>query len=341
MDYWDHLGWKDPFGSKAHAARQKAYRPRLEIRNLVTPEILIDNAKAKKGWEELIRSEAAKPAYVTIAAEMTAANRRLTATIRLTEPEKDLPAKAVVRAVLFQKKAVTEVSAGENKGKTLTEYFLIRKLHDALPARKALSEKGVVATFDLPKGVRKADLGLAVLVEDPDDMETLEAASFDLPVKRSEPRTIVIRETTADRGRRVRGAIAPAARGAAIPLLVAIREKLPKTDRRPVLLAFSAAGEPALKMAAKNRKNIVGLVLIAAPVTIDAKTAKALGKDFPVLLLYGKKDAVAPAATGEKAARALRDAGVNVTSEILEVDDHFGVLNEGAKRAVSWVRTLR
>jgi hypothetical protein len=278
---------------------------------------------------------------VVIAAEMTAANRRLTATIRLSEPKKELPAKAVVRAVLFQKKAVTEVPAGENNGKTLTEYFLVRKLHDPLPARKALTEKGVVATFDLAKGIRKDDLGLAVLVEDPDDMETLEAASFDLPVRRGERRTIIIRETTTDRGRRVMGAIAPAAKEETVPLIVAVRDRLPETDRKPVLLAFSAAGEPALKMAVKHRKKIAGLVLIAAPVTIDAETAKALGKGFPVLLLYGRKDSVAPAATGEKAARALRDAGVEVTSEILDVSDHFGVLTEGAKRAVRWVRGLR
>jgi hypothetical protein len=341
VDYWDYLGWKDPFGSKAHTARQKAYRPRLEIPNLVTPEILIDNAKARKGWDKVVAAETAKPARVRIDATLSTSERKLTATIRLSEPTKALPAKAVVRAVLFQHKAITSVPAGENKGKTLTEYFLVRILHDALPATKALTKKGVVATFDLPKGVRKSNLGLAVLVEDPEDMETLEAAAFDLPGRVAAPTLLVIRELTEERGAKVKQALAGPAKAKGLDLAVSVNDKLPKSKTKPVLLGFSAAGEPALKMAIRHKKKIAGLVLIAAPVTIDAAAAKALAKDVPVLLVYGRDDPVAAGNVGEAAGKVLSAATVDVKLEIFDAKDHFGVLTEGGKKVPGWIRTLR
>jgi hypothetical protein len=180
VDYWDRLGCKDPFGDKAYTARQKAYVPKLEMRGLVTPQILVGNAKATKEWGKKITAEGAKKAHVTITAELKVSSGKLIANIRLTEPAADLPPTAVVTAVLLQKEVVTKVTTGENAGKTLREFFVVRKAHDPVAAIKAL-EDPVKVTIKLPKGVEKENLGLAVLVEDPKEMITLEAAVFDLP----------------------------------------------------------------------------------------------------------------------------------------------------------------
>ncbi len=180
VDYWDRLGWKDPFADQAYTARQKAYVPKLETRGLVTPQILVGNAKATKEWGKKITAEGAKKAHVTITAELKVATGKLTAKIRLSEPALELPATAVIRAVLFQKEVVTKVTTGENAGKTLKEFFVVRKAIDPVAAIKAL-EDPVKVTIKLPKGVEKENLGLAVLVEDPKEMTTLEAAVFALP----------------------------------------------------------------------------------------------------------------------------------------------------------------
>ena len=65
-------------------------------------------------------------------------------------------------------------------GKTLTEYFVVRKLCDPIAAIKALEGPQQV-TLKLPEGIELDNLGLAVLVEDSKTMETIEAAVFDLP----------------------------------------------------------------------------------------------------------------------------------------------------------------
>jgi hypothetical protein len=121
-----------------------------------------------------------------IRAELKVAEGKLEATLRLADLEASddevaaLPATLAVRPVLFQKKAVTKVARGENAGKTLTEYFVVRKAADPVAAILALEGPRKVV-IPLPEGVEKGNLGLAVLVEDTKAMVTYEAAAFDLP----------------------------------------------------------------------------------------------------------------------------------------------------------------
>ncbi len=180
VDYWDRLGWKDPFADKAYTARQKAYIRKLGTRGLVTPQILVGNAHVTKEWGKKITAEGAKPARVKVTAELELFPGKLAAKIRLAEPTSKLPPTAVIRAVLFQKEAVTEVTSGENAGKTLRELFVVRQTLNPIAAVMAL-EAPVGIQFTLPKDVKAENLGLAVLVEDPKKMTTLEAAVYDLP----------------------------------------------------------------------------------------------------------------------------------------------------------------
>src|SRR3546814_16556440 len=42
VDYWDHVGWTDPFGDPLHTARQRAYAARLRLPTIYTPPMVID-----------------------------------------------------------------------------------------------------------------------------------------------------------------------------------------------------------------------------------------------------------------------------------------------------------
>jgi len=49
VDYWNYLGWEDPFSSVASTNRQRAYRAALGLRYVYTPQIVVGGAAQEAG----------------------------------------------------------------------------------------------------------------------------------------------------------------------------------------------------------------------------------------------------------------------------------------------------
>src|SRR5579885_1801861 len=65
VDYWDYIGWKDPFASPEATARQQRYKEALGNRFLYTPEMVIDGRADATGSDrasvsKLLRAEEAR-----------------------------------------------------------------------------------------------------------------------------------------------------------------------------------------------------------------------------------------------------------------------------------------
>lgn len=131
VDYWDYLGWKDTLAGTRNAERQRAYAERFGIGTVYTPQAVVNGAVEVVGSSE---SEIDRAIHAT---ETALASSRVpvhfwhygnsiiieTGGARDTEPKE-----ATIWLAVIQKSAKVEVKAGENAGKTLTYYNVVREL---------------------------------------------------------------------------------------------------------------------------------------------------------------------------------------------------------------------
>jgi hypothetical protein len=66
VDYWDYLGWKDTFAQKAFTDRQRAYAKKLGLREVYTPQVVVDGRAQASGVkpaqvDALLKAQARAP----------------------------------------------------------------------------------------------------------------------------------------------------------------------------------------------------------------------------------------------------------------------------------------
>jgi hypothetical protein len=123
VDYWDDLGWPDPFALPAWTERQRQYADALGDRSVYTPELVVVGRKGLVGSNALAatRAIAAAPKQIKIAA--TASWKTDSITI-----EAKAPAGADVFVAIWQDNTKTAIPRGENAGTTLAGDRIVRKL---------------------------------------------------------------------------------------------------------------------------------------------------------------------------------------------------------------------
>ena len=123
VDYWNDLGWADPFSLPAWTARQQAYARSLGDRSVYTPELVAGGAIGVVGNS---------PSAVHAAIAHAPAQQPIAATARWSPTqltvEATAPAGADVWVAVWQDGTRTAVSRGENAGAELVGDRVVRRL---------------------------------------------------------------------------------------------------------------------------------------------------------------------------------------------------------------------
>ncbi len=127
VDYWDYTGWSDTFAKPEFSARQKAYEQKLALRDLYTPQIVVDGRSqvagaASKGVDTLIRRAERE---ATRGPRMRFARHG-----RLVVGEGRRPPGGADVWLVRYDPMVREVTVkrGENRGQTIRERNVVRQL---------------------------------------------------------------------------------------------------------------------------------------------------------------------------------------------------------------------
>jgi hypothetical protein len=123
VDYWNDLGWADPFSLPAWTERQRAYAHALGEDRVYTPELVVGGGSGVVGSQvhAITQAIAAAPMQQPIAA--TAAWSADAVTV-----EASAPAGADVWVAIWQDAPHTEVTRGENAGESLRGDRVVRRL---------------------------------------------------------------------------------------------------------------------------------------------------------------------------------------------------------------------
>jgi hypothetical protein len=135
VDYWDHLGWRDPFARPAWTARQRRYAEAFGLRAMYTPQAVVHGQADCVGSDErrlraLIEAAIVPADAPTLDLEVSRGERAidLVAAVRGAREEH------LLCVVLFESGGDVHVERGENAGRTLGADHVVRTLeHRPLP----------------------------------------------------------------------------------------------------------------------------------------------------------------------------------------------------------------
>jgi hypothetical protein len=118
VDYWDYIGWKDPFGSPAHAERQRGYAKAGGRRSVFTPEMVVMGQTDIVGARPMELGEAiAEHAEIAPTVELELA--RMGDSVSISARPLSGPARpATVHMLRYTPLRTTVIERGENKGET-------------------------------------------------------------------------------------------------------------------------------------------------------------------------------------------------------------------------------
>ncbi|KAK7244410.1 hypothetical protein RIF29_39231 [Crotalaria pallida] len=172
VDYWDYIGWKDPFGSSQWTVRQKAYVESLGLDSIFTPQVVVQGKAHCLGNDEdaLIGAITSAPRFPAPSFQATF-NRptsdslevSLTGSLRSKVDSHG----ADVMVALYETGLVTDCPRGENKGRVLSNDYVVRKLEKLCTLKDHPAKKTVSGTLNFPLWTEfnSSRCGLAVFVQ--------------------------------------------------------------------------------------------------------------------------------------------------------------------------------
>ncbi|MCJ8208941.1 DUF1223 domain-containing protein [Mucilaginibacter sp. RS28] len=160
VDYWDNLGWKDPFSNSAFTQRQQRYG-QLFGASIYTPQAIVNGQKELIGSQSgtlhnLINANIRRVPDNSIACSASFKNRELNVNYQL----ENFSDKELINVALVQERAVSRVAAGENKGTTISHVNVVRVF------KTVKGERSGSVQLTIPDDMRGSNLRIILYVQD-------------------------------------------------------------------------------------------------------------------------------------------------------------------------------
>jgi len=180
VDYWDRLGWRDPFADAAYSQRQQAYARAMRTEEIYTPQMIVNGSAAFVG------SDRARSGKEIERAMGKSAGVKLTVTVKTGDKASVLvveyslsktPANALLNVAVVERGLHSDVQRGENQGRSLRHDNVVR----AFQTMNITTEKGKIE-LKVPASVQAKNASIIAYVQDRSSMGVLVAEGAEMPV---------------------------------------------------------------------------------------------------------------------------------------------------------------
>lgn len=182
VDYWNHIGWKDPYSAHFYSERQTAYVQRFHLESgTYTPEMVVDGTTEFNGSDAEKAQKALAQAKATAKVPLRLSSISIDGSMLHAKVETEgLPSslgvrKAEIYVAVALNHAESQVSGGENSGRKLTHVAVVRSLTKiaVLKAGEAFAKDIQVK---LESGSDPHNLRLIAFIQEPNQGKVLGAA---------------------------------------------------------------------------------------------------------------------------------------------------------------------
>lgn len=179
VDYWNRLGWVDPYSKPEFTERQREIGRINNQRSIYTPEFVVAGEESRGGSDvvDRIKQSNSQEATVAIGLSLKAVDTdKLEADFTIDNHAAKDAAQAYV--AIYENNIVREIVGGENKGRTLTHNYVVRHWSNPIQLSEGITNKS--ASLKIDDGWVRENLGFAVIVVNRENGKTLQALNTPL-----------------------------------------------------------------------------------------------------------------------------------------------------------------
>ncbi len=186
VDYWDSLGWKDPFSSSQYRMRQSEYGHKFFTDNIYTPQMIVNGhaefvgSDGNRALQEVQRAAQFETTRVEL---KTAANPahadQVDLTVAVSNPATGKVHNSNVYLAVTESDLSSNVKRGENVGRLLRHAPVVRSF-GVIGKIDSKSSGAITNTLRLPPEWKRENLRAVVFVQERDSSKIVGAGIAEL-----------------------------------------------------------------------------------------------------------------------------------------------------------------
>jgi hypothetical protein len=185
VDYWNSLGWQDPFSSALWSDRQHQYARAFHSDQVYTPQLVLNGSEQMVGSDErrvrqqidLSHGDQGSVTFDRVTSDGAAIRAYLHGRV-----ERSLGGRRTNMIVaLYENNTATAVARGENSGRRLANDYIVRSLVSAFPLTTTDADISGSVTIPLRAEWKRSNLGVAAFIQDSQSLAIYAAAAQPLP----------------------------------------------------------------------------------------------------------------------------------------------------------------